>query len=189
MKKPRQISFLNQEEVVKLLAIPDTTTLAGIRDLAILSTLCSTGLHVTELAALNLSNLDFINQQLIVGGKKGRVISVAVTILMMITGYREFLRTVPEAVVNNQAVFLNYKGNRLSADGICAIIRWYLVQVGFKANGGRCVLRHSFAMGRITQGVSRRELQVSLGLSLRSRTARVYSKLVRQQSANQTAAG
>ena len=84
MRKKHRISFLTREEMLKLLAGPDTATLFGVRDLAILQVLYSTGLHVTELAALNLSDIDFINQQLLVGGKKGRMVSTTVTTLMII---------------------------------------------------------------------------------------------------------
>lgn len=180
MRKKRRISFLTQEEVARLLILPDPTTLLGVRDLAILTVLCSTGLHVTELAALNLSDVDFNGQRLIVGGKRGRVVSVAITALAMLTGYLVFLRKVPGAIVNNQAVFLNYKGQRLSHDGVCAIIRWYLAQAGLKAKAGRCLLRHSFAMEACRQGATHGELLRLLGLSSKS-TVKIYKVLTRQR--------
>ena len=177
MRKKHRISFLTREEMLKLLAGPDTATLFGVRDLAILQVLYSTGLHVTELAALNLSDIDFINQQLLVGGKKGRMVSTAVTTLMMIRGYREFLRTVPGSIINHQAVFLNYYGQRLSGGSIRSIVRQYLKRAGFEAKFGRCVLRHSFAMEACNRGIHQRELQSLLGLSSRSPLL-VYRELV-----------
>ena len=166
------------EEVERLLAAPDTNTVKGLRDRAMLEVLYATGLRVSELIGLRL---DGINTE--VGfvrcmgkGSKERMVplgnSAAVAVL-------EYLRA-RRVRKPTDYVFLNNRGGKLSRMGFWKILRGYGISAGIKKKLTPHVLRHSFATHLLERGADLRAVQTMLGHSNIS-TTEIYTHVMRER--------
>jgi len=170
-------AFLTIKQVEELLAAPLTAPLekqapawVPLRDAAILELLYSAGLRLSELAALNVNDLDPYSETLRVIGKgaKERVCPVGEPALLAISRYRQ------AAGVHNGPLFLNKSRRRLGAHSIWSRMKKYLRQVGLPATISPHKLRHSFATHLLDNGADLRSLQTLLGHSSLS-TTQVYT--------------
>jgi integrase/recombinase XerC len=166
---------LSPDEARRLVEIAGDDILA-VRDRALLELLYSSGLRLSELAALDWSMLDFPQQCVRVVGKGGkqRVVPVGRPALNMLQSWRErrcqFERT--EA----KAVFINRAGKRLSARGIQLRVRRAGLRQGIAARVHPHVLRHSFASHVLQSSGDLRAVQEMLGHASIS-TTQVYTHL------------
>lgn len=167
-KGDRQIKFLNLDQIEKLLDAPNVSSQQGLRDRAILESLFSTGLRVSELIALNRDQIKVkpgaTELEVGVVGKGGHVRTVYFSkrALHWLSKYLELRSDI------EKALFLNYRrpnksSRRLSARSIEESIKRYAILSGVPITTTPHVMRHSFATDLLNQGVDLRIVQEFLG--------------------------
>jgi len=166
-RKPRSLPhFLSSEELGRLLTAPPTSSSLGLRDRAILETMYSAGLRVSELVSLNDSDLDFEAGVVRVRGKGRRerlapIGSYAARALKRWLAVRH-LRA-GEPLGGEAPVFLNKFGRRLSTRSVARMLQKYLRQTGLDTRTTPHSLRHSFATHLLDRGADIRSVQELLG--------------------------
>jgi integrase/recombinase XerD len=177
--------YLRLEEVEKLLEQPDSTTPAGLRDRAMLEVLYSTGLRVSELIGLAVSDLDArVGCVRCVGkGDKERIVPVGKKALSMVDKYLREGR--PELLRNARAssgpaLFVNRRGAALSRVGVWKILSAYGRRAGLRVALTPHMLRHSFATHLLERGADLRSVQLMLGHSDIS-TTQIYTHVVEER--------
>lgn len=167
-KTEKTVKFLNLEQIEKLLLAPDTKTVKGLRDRAILETLFSTGLRIAELVSLNREQFANIQNkkdlELGIIGKGGRPRTVYFS-ERALYWLKKYLATRKD---KEKALFIHYKArkdteNRLTARSIERIVKHYAVLAGIPIFTTPHTIRHSFATDLLTQGVDLRTIQEFLG--------------------------
>ncbi len=172
LRGPRQDKrlphFLSVDEVRRLLAAPPADTPLGRRDRAILETLYSAGLRVSELCGLNDPDVDLAGGVVVVRGK-GRKERLALlgeparaAVRLWLLDRRRLVRDVPAAKAS-QAVFVNRFGTRLSARSVGRSLEKHLARAGLDARTTPHTLRHSFATHLLDAGADIRGVQELLG--------------------------
>lgn len=176
-QEKRLPKFLEEEQVRRLLETPDVTTLLGARDRAMLETMYSTGVRVSELVDLNIADIDSVGECLHIRGKgrKERITPIAPTALAWIRRYMDMRRADPRAAsFNQQAVFVNKHGQRLSTRSVRRKLDKYLAIAGLDASISPHTLRHSFATHMLNRGADLRSVQELLGHQSLS-TTQIYT--------------
>lgn len=175
--------FLTVEEVNTLLGTPDATTLLGSRDRAMLEVMYSTGIRVSELVALNVADVDFTAQLVRIRGKgkKQRNTPIGPTALGAISQYIEMRRAdARSATFDQQALFVNKHGQRLSTRSVRRKLDKYLAISGLDPSISPHTLRHSFATHMLDKGADLRSVQELLGHQSIS-TTQVYTHLTAER--------
>lgn len=176
-KLPR---FLEYEEVKRLLNTPPTNTWLGARDRAILETLYSTGIRVSELVALNMDDIDFLGEVVHVRGKgkKERIAPIGSSALQVIQHYMEYRnkRAQNNGNFDSRVLFVNKHGRRLSTRSVRRKMDKYLKMAGLDPAISPHTLRHSFATHMLNNGADLRSVQELLGHQSLS-TTQVYTHL------------
>lgn len=157
--------FLESSEMEALLEAPDGETPVGVRDRAILELLYSTGMRVSELLGLDLTDLDRYTDMVKVRGKgeKERLIpvgSIAMSALNNYLAYRHELG----GEKSTQAIFLSRRGTRIPDRK--SVLRWikkYAQTAGIQKNITPHTLRHTFATHMLNAGADLRSIQELLG--------------------------
>jgi integrase/recombinase XerD len=163
MKLPE---ILHIEEIDALIAAVDVSKKQGHRNRAILETLYSCGLRVSELVNLRFSNLYFEEGFIRVIGKgnKERLVPVSPSVEKEIKLYSEHVRRHQEIVKGDEnIVFLNRRGAKLTRVMIFTIIKDLANAIGLKKNISPHTFRHSFATHLIEGGANLRAIQEMLG--------------------------
>ena len=171
--------FLSEEEVRKLLETPDVNTLLGARDRAMLETMYSTGVRVSELVDLNIEDVDFVGECLHIRGKgkKERITPISPMALGWLRRYMDMRRADPKSAQwNQQAVFVNKHGQRLSTRSVRRKLDKYLAIAGLDPTVSPHTLRHSFATHMLDRGADLRAVQELLGHQSLS-TTQIYTHL------------
>ena len=164
-------TFLTVDEVVKLVETPGSDNVYESRDRAILELLYSCGLRVSELVGINLNNLDLISMSVKVLGKgnKERMVPLGSKACTAIKTYiSQRLDLKPE----DDYLFVNSRGGRLSTRSIDRIIKKYAAISGIPKNISPHVLRHTFATHLLGGGADLRAIQEMLGHKSLSTTQR-----------------
>ena len=162
-KLPDTLAF---EELEKLFDAIDMSTQEGTRNKAILETMYSCGLRVTELTELKISNIyadvEFI--KVIGKGNKERLVPIGASALKFIQIYVENIRAhiVPKKNAED-ILFLNRRGGKLSRVMIFYIIKELTNKAGIQKNIHPHTLRHSFATHLVEGGANLRAVQEMLG--------------------------
>jgi site-specific recombinase XerD len=176
----RSIAFLNPDQVERLLNSPQISNITGLRDKAILETLFSTGLRVSELVKLNRDQLDLERKEFGVKGKgnKLRVVFLSDTAAQWIERYLQARKD------NFKPLFIRYSGAvdiqksgekmRLTARSIQKIVEKYAQRAGLPIEVTPHTLRHSFATDLLISGADIRSVQEMLGHES-IRTTQVYT--------------
>jgi len=176
-KLPR---FLEYEEVKKLLDTPPLTNWLGARDRAILETLYSTGIRVSELVALNMDDVDFLGEVVHIRGKgkKERITPIGSSALQVIQHYMEFRnkRAQSNSNFDSKVLFVNKHGSRLSTRSVRRKMDKYLKIAGLDPQISPHTLRHSFATHMLNNGADLRSVQELLGHQSLS-TTQIYTHL------------
>jgi integrase/recombinase XerC len=178
-QEKRLPKFLEMEQITQLLGTPDDNTLLGSRDRAMLEVLFSTGVRVSELVDLNFLDVDFTAQTIRVRGKgkKQRTSPVGVTAIAAIQKYLELRRHDPRSAgFDQEALFVNKHGQRLSTRSVRRKLDKYLAEAGLDPNISPHTLRHSFATHMLNNGADLRSVQELLGHQSLS-TTQVYTHL------------
>ena len=168
-------TVLSKEEVEKLLDI-DLTDCYSYRNKAMLELLYSTGLRVSELVNLELSNIDLENCTLktIGKGNKERIIPISDYALYYVEKYiNEYRGSMLKKGVNNY-VFINNHGNVMTRQGFFKIIKKLVAEKNIKTPISPHTLRHSFATHLLDYGADLRSIQEMLGHSNLS-TTQIYT--------------
>lgn len=170
---------LEIEQIEKLLSNPDTTTLLGARDRAMLEMLYSTGMRVSELIALNVADVDLGQNVVKVSGKgkKQRVIPLGPGAVQTVLHFLDLRRSDPRSpAFDADALFINKHGQRLSTRSVRRKLDKYLLDAGLDLSVSPHTLRHSFATHMLRRGADLRSVQELLGHQSLS-TTQVYTHL------------
>lgn len=157
------------DEVIRFVETPETDTPLGVRDRAILELLYGTGMRVSELCGLNLTDVDFKHDAIRVRGKgrKERIVpfgSKAKATLEAYLGVRgRILAEASEEDRDPLAIFLNYQGTRISTRSVGRMIDKYLKVCADVHSLSPHSLRHSFATHLLSAGADLRAIQELLG--------------------------
>jgi integrase/recombinase XerC len=176
LRGPRQDkklpNFLGPDDLAKLLTTPPADTSFGCRDRAILETLYSAGVRVSELTGLNVDDVDMNDGCAIVRGKGKRE-----RLVLLGAECREALRTwftFRESLTKSPALFVNKSGSRLTSRSVGRLLEKYLAQAGLDPRASPHTLRHSFATHLLDAGADIRSVQELLGHRSLS-TTQVYT--------------
>lgn len=177
-KKLPQI--LTGKEVELLLDQPKCTDLKGYRDKAMLELLYATGIRVSELINLNVSDVNLPGGFIKCGsGGKIRIIPLYPAAIRALTEYIESVRPKMVADIDEESLFVNVSGDRMSRQGFWKIIKHYQEKAQIDKDITPHTLRHSFAAHLLENGADLRSIQEMLGHSDISST-QVYAQLVKQ---------
>lgn len=166
----RTVEYLSREELEDLFKIVDTTNIRGVRNRAILETLYSTGLRVSELVSLNRDQVDLKRREFMVRGKgrKPRIIFLSERAVNHINAYLK------ERKDNFNPLFINHGRSKKSEDilsekkrltrvSVEHIVRTYARRAGIIKKVTPHVLRHSYATELLINGADIRSVQEMLG--------------------------
>jgi len=176
-------NHLSMEDAVRFIETPDTNTDLGRRDRAIVEFLYATGIRVGELVSINLQDIDFREKLVRVTGKrrKQRIVPFGEPALQALMHYLEetrpvFLNNCPAADRDNNAVFLNYQGTRITTRSVGRMIDKYIKQCADIHNISPHSLRHSFATHLLDGGADLRDIQELIG-HVRLSTTQIYTQV------------
>jgi integrase/recombinase XerC len=187
-------SFLFEEEMARLIEMPSREPAADgdsfwrLRDRAVLETLYSTGCRISELVALNLSDVDLKNRTALVMGKGSKERNVflgdaavrALRDYMSLRGAHVRAETAPRGAPGTvradavRALFLNQRGGRVTDRGVRFILGEYLSRANLGKRVTPHTFRHSFATHLLDRGADIRAVQELLGHASLS-TTQVYT--------------
>lgn len=176
-KLPKHLSI---EEAIRFIESPDQETDLGKRDRAMLELMYATGVRVAELTTLNLADVDFRNRLIRVTGKrrKQRIVPFGDPAGEAIRNYLEvrdkFLFNAPVSRRDDEALFLNYQGTRITTRSVGRMVEKYIRICAGMHNISPHALRHSFATHLLDSGADLRDIQELLGHA-RLSTTQVYT--------------
>ena len=159
-------SVLSSQEVSLLLEQPNGEGLKSIRDKAMLEVAYATGMRVTEIISLNISDID-IESSLVTckNENKQRIIPLGKLSLSALKEYMTIARPNMIKDDNETALFVNVNGKRLTRQGFWKIIKFYKEQAHITKDITPHVLRHSFATHLLQNGADLKSIQTMLGHS------------------------
>ena len=166
---PKSISV---DEVFALIHSIDKNDVLSLRDRAMIELMYGSGLRVSELVSVNISDLDLKNCTLkVLGkGKKERIVPLG---SYSVESINEYLRRRPELIKRDtDALFLNKSGKKITTRSVARIIKKYLIKCALNKNVSPHTLRHSFATHLLGSGADIRFIQELLGHSSLSTTQR-----------------
>lgn len=178
-KRP-QVTFLSGEELGRLASQPDTSTLAGLRDRAIIELLFSSGLRISELVGLDRDHVNLSRREFMVRGKgqKDRPVFISEEAADWV---KQYLDKRPD---NAKPLFIRYAGSkkvdntgnfsRLTARSVQRLVSKYALLAGITKHVSPHTLRHSFATDLLMNGADLRSVQAMLGHSNIS-TTQIYT--------------
>jgi site-specific recombinase XerD len=178
--KRKQVTFLNEEEIERLFAQPEMTTVNGARDRAILELLFSSGLRVSELVGLDRDHVNLKRREFMVRGKgqKDRPIFISSEAAKWIENYLQ------KREDNTKPLFIRYSGtkkvdltgnfHRLTVRSVQRLVAQYALLAGITKHVSPHTLRHSFATDLLMNGADLRSVQAMLGHSNIS-TTQIYT--------------
>jgi site-specific recombinase XerD len=167
----KQVTFLSEDELERLLKQPNTETLAGLRDRAILELLFSSGLRVSELVGLDRDHINLKRREFMVRGKgqKDRPIFISPDAAEWLERY------IAKRSDTTRPLFIRYGGNkqvdltgnyhRLTVRSVQRLVSRYALLAGITKHVSPHTLRHSFATDLLMNGADLRSVQALLGHS------------------------
>jgi integrase/recombinase XerC len=176
-KLPKHLSI---DEAIRFIESPDPETDLGKRDRAMLELMYATGVRVAELTTLDLPDVDFGNQLVRVTGKrrKQRIVPFGEPAGAAIREYLKvrdkFLLNAPISKRDEDALFLNYQGTRITTRSVGRMVDKYIRLCAGMHNISPHALRHSFATHLLDSGADLRDIQELLGHA-RLSTTQVYT--------------
>lgn len=178
-QEKRLPKYLELSQIEKLFSNCDSTTVLGARDRAILETLYSTGIRVSELVALTVGDVDLGENTVRVRGKgrKDRVIPIGPGAVKAILHYLDLRRAATSpGRADVDALFINKHGQPLSTRSVRRKLDKYLLSAGLDLSVSPHTLRHSFATHMLQRGADLRSVQEMLGHQSLS-TTQIYTHL------------
>ena len=185
--------FLSIDDVEKLLRAPDESKTFGLRDRAIMETLYSTGIRVSELVMINENDVDLSGGSIkVLGkGKKERLVLIGSYAIKAISEYisssskHRYYQSPQEgkskrSLPGKAPLFLNKYGGRLSARSVARLLDKYLKMTGINLLTSPHTFRHSFATHLLDKGADLRSVQELLGHSNLS-TTQIYTHVTTER--------
>ena len=173
--------ILTSREVELFLEQPQCVDAKGFRDHAMLELLYATGIRVSELIALNLSDLNLAAGFIRCASKgRERIIPMYHTAVKALQDYVRDIRPRIIADSGEEALFVNMSGERMSRQGFWKIIKYYQEKAGIQKDITPHTLRHSFAVHLLENGADLRAIQEMLGHADISST-QIYTHVVKNQ--------
>lgn len=172
--------ILSSEEVDLLLDQPQCVDPKGFRDKAMLELLYATGIRVTELIDLDVSDVNIAAGVIRCRGRKDRFIPMYPKAVKALNDYMTLVRPQMIALPDEQSLFVNVSGERMSRQGFWKIVKYYQKKANIEKDITPHTLRHSFAAHLLENGADIRAIQEMLGHADISST-QVYSHLVKKQ--------
>lgn len=172
--------ILSVHEVEELLKQPEIKSSGGLRDKAMLELLYATGIRVSELIALNISdiNLDMGYVKCYGKGSKNRIVPLGFIAVKAVHDYIIKGRMKVVRTYDEPALFINHHGGRLTRQGFWKIIKKYAQEAGITKDITPHTLRHSFATHLLENGADLRSVQEMLGHADIS-TTQLYTQIVK----------
>jgi integrase/recombinase XerD len=170
---------LTVEEAIRLVESPDTGTVKGRRDSALLEFLYGTGARVSEAVALDLGHVDLEDRVALVTGKgaKQRLVPLGGMAVIAIGRWLPDRLGLIQRQQRGDPLFLNLRGRRLSRQGMFDVVRVNAEQAGIpREKVSPHVLRHSAATHMVEAGADLRTVQEMLGHATIS-TTQVYTRV------------
>jgi len=180
--KPR---ILTEEQIWKLLHLPDINNWLGARDKAMLELLCDSGIRVSELVNLDMNNVDLDRQLLLVTSRSGRQRQLELP-LTTIEAIRYYLQSRQRQIGSYEksgriALFVNKFGRRIDTRSTDRRIEKYILQAGLNKSITPYDLRHSFARKLIANGTDANKLCRLLGFESVP-AAQLYAESLKSES-------
>lgn len=168
LKPPKVIKkrpvILSDRDILKLLSQPSDENPKGKRDRAMLELLCDTGLRVSELLGIRISDIDLRSRKLTVPGGRTRKITFDKRILKYLNAYYESARSVLLGEHTDEGFFfVNIDGSSMSRQGFWKNLKRYAEEAGIEAEITPHTLRHSFAAHALRNGRDAKDVQQTLG--------------------------
>lgn len=172
--------ILNEHEIELLLNQPLINTPIGLRDKAMIELLYATGVRVSELVNLRLSDLDLNIGYIKVMGKgaKERFVPIGERAINILKEYIKKVRSKFDKERGSPYLFLNNRGKPFSRQGFWKMLREYAKKAGIKKKITPHIIRHSFATHLLKNGADLRSVQMMLGHSDIS-TTQIYTHIDR----------
>lgn len=166
-KEKKVFNVFNIDDILRLLESPDKTESSGMRDALILELMYATGVRVSELTGLNISDIDLRGMRIRVRGKgkKERIIPIGGLLVELFKAYFQIRADVPvsDYFPQDDSVFINKFGSRLTDRSVGRIVEKYLKMVGLPLDFSPHSFRHSFATHLLENGADLRTIQELLG--------------------------
>lgn len=171
--------FLSVAEVDRLLAQPDTSTTIGLRDRAMIELMYSTGLRVSELCGLRVSDVQVKNGSLrcIGKGNKERIVPMGRKALEILEAYLRDSRPKLMGDALSPFLFVGPRGHAMNRTKFWALLRNYGIKAELTQPLNPHMLRHSFATHLLDRGADLRAVQLMLGHADIS-TTQIYTHVV-----------
>jgi integrase/recombinase XerD len=165
---------LTQDEINRLMDEPDLKTNLGKRDRAMLELLYATGIQVTEIISIKITDVN-LDTLFIACKTKGheRVIPIGKESLKALKLYLPIRHEILKEKEDSGALFLNVKGKNISRQGVFKLLREYGVQCGIESDITPKIIRHSFATHMLLNGADIKSVQEMMGHK-ESSTTQVY---------------
>ncbi len=177
-KMPKRLpTVLTVDEVETLLEMPDITTDSGTRDRAMLETMYATGLRVSELCSLKVSEVNFQSKIITIIGKgnKQRSVPISDFALQYLSNYVYMVRR-RNPGRDTKYIFLNRGGKPISRQYFFKQVKKYAEMAGIESDISPHTLRHCFATHLLERGAELRAVQEMLGHSNLS-TTQIYTEV------------
>jgi integrase/recombinase XerD len=174
--------FLSVEEVERLLAQPDTSTPLGLRDKAMIELMYSTGLRVSELCGLRVSDIQMDSGCLrcIGKGDKERIVPVGRKALGVLAAYLRDSRPKLLREMVSPYLFLGKLGQKIGRIQFWMLLKRYGSKARLRESLNPHMLRHSFATHLLDRGADLRSVQMMLGHADIS-TTQIYTHVVEER--------
>lgn len=180
---PHEIDIISYDDLERLLAAPEVDSLSGLRDKAILETLFSTGLRVSELCHLNRDDINLERGEFSVLGKGDKI-----RLVFLSTWAKEVLKNyLAKRQDIEDALFVSFPKSkkaksftRLTPRSIQRLLRFYAAKAGISRKVTPHTLRHLFATDLLQNGADLRSVQLLLGHS-NLNTTQIYTHLTNRE--------
>jgi len=158
--------ILHVDEIDQMISVIDLSKPEGVRNKAILETMFSCGLRVSETVNLKISDISFVDQfvRVIGKGNKERLVPIGRVAIKAIHFYTDNVRNhIEPKVGSNDILFLNRRGAKLSRVMIFLLVKKFAMEAGIKKKISPHTFRHSFATSLVEAGADLRAVQQMLG--------------------------
>ena len=180
-EKNNKLGVLESNEIILLLSQPEGDDFKSIRDKAMLELLYATGIKVSELLNVKLSDLNLTVGILhLKNGEKERIVPIYPAAVKSLGNYIENARTGIVVDDSQDLLFTNLNGKPMSRQGFWKIIKYYAEKAGIKQEITPQTLRHSFAAHLLENGANLKDIKEMLGHSDISST-QVYAQFVKNK--------
>jgi integrase/recombinase XerC len=174
--------FLSENEMLRFLEEPDKDNVLGLRDRAILELFYATGIRLSELVGIDLADMSLEDRMLRVRGKgkKERLVPFGHKAVDRMDAYLRMRPTLLGANFGESAVFVNYRGTRISPRSVERLVEKYVKRSLLRRGVSPHALRHSFASHLLGRGADLRVIQELLGHESLATTQKYTHLNVRQ---------